>query len=276
MKIVLMSLLVTTLSLHPSEEPTPSAPAAGALIVAGGGSIPPDLRPRALKMAGGSGAGILIVPWASARENAGSSTRDAWIESGAEQVSIIPEDADAARIAVEQADLIWLVGGDQSRLMEAFRQRGLIEVMRKSHAGGTIVAGTSAGAAVMSRHMLTGKAELEGLIAGSTELIEGLGLWKGVIVDQHFLARRRWSRLFTAVASHPDEVGIGIDERTAVIVVPGSPWEVIGAGPVIVIDGRKSQHVEKEQGAMLKMQDLRVHMIGSGQSWNLHEKASSH
>ncbi len=272
MKMIMMSILVTTLSLHPHEEPVPSTTTAGVLIVAGGGSIPPDLRPRALQMAGGSDARILIVPWASARENAGSSTRDAWIESGAEQVSIIPEDAEAARIAVEKADLIWLVGGDQSRLMEAFRQRGLIEVMRKSHAAGTIVAGTSAGAAVMSRHMITGKAELEALLKSTTELVEGLGLWPGVIVDQHFLARRRWARLFTAVADHPDQIGVGIDEQTAVIVDPDGSWQVIGRGPVVVIDGRKSK---TESSAKETTADFRIHLIGSGQSWKTTPLASS-
>ena len=263
-----LAVLLATLAFIPDEDPFSSASASGALIVAGGGSLPAELRPRALEMAGGTDAEILIVPWASARENAGSATQEAWQQSGATQVSVISEDASQARNAIEQADLIWLVGGDQSRLMAAFRERDLIEAIQKSHSTGTIIAGTSAGAAVMSRQMLTGNAQLEALIAGSTELVEGLGLWKGVVVDQHFLARRRWSRLFAAVASQPDQIGVGIDEQTAVIVDPDGSWQVIGRGPVVVIDGRKSQNLPQEKGAMLQMRDLQVHMIGSDQSWN--------
>jgi cyanophycinase len=110
------------------------------------------------------------------------------------------------------------------------------------------------------------------LLKSTTELVEGLGLWPGVIVDQHFLARRRWARLFTAVADHPDQIGVGIDEQTAVIVDPDGSWQVIGRGPVVVIDGRKSK---TESSAKETTADFRVHLIGSGQSWKTTPLASS-
>jgi cyanophycinase len=250
----------------------PVSSKAGVLIVAGGGSLPADLRPRALELAGGDDANILIIGWASSRENAGASTAEAWKQSGATRVTVIPEEAAAARSAIESADLIWLGGGSQSRLMDALRERDLIDVVRKCHAQGTILSGTSAGAAVMSRHMITGEAELEALLKSTTKLAEGLGLWPGVIVDQHFLARRRWARLFTAVADHPDQIGVGIDEQTAVIVDPDGSWQVIGRGPVVVIDGRKSK---TESSAKETTADFRVHLIGSGQSWKTTPLASS-
>ena len=267
-----LTVLLVTLALIPDEGPISSASASGVLIVAGGGSLPEELRPRALKMAGGTDAKILIVPWASARENAGSATQQAWQKSGATQVSVISEDTSEARDAIEQADLIWLVGGNQSRLLDAFRQRDLIEVIQKSHSTGTIIAGTSAGAAVLSRFMMTGKAELKSLTPDSTELVEGLGLWPQVIVDQHFLARQRWARLFMAVASHPDQIGVGIDEQTAVIVDPDGSWQVIGRGPVVVIDGRKPK---TESSAKETTADFRVHLIGSGERWKTTPLTSS-
>jgi len=267
-----LTVLLATLALIPDEGPFSSASTSGALIVAGGGSLPEELRPRALKMAGGTDAKILIVPWASARENAGSATQKAWQKSGATQVSVISEDTSEARNAIEQADLIWLVGGNQSRLMDAFRQRDLIKVIQKSHSTETIIAGTSAGAAVLSRFMMTGKAELKSLTPDSTELVEGLGLWQEVIVDQHFLARQRWARLFTAVADHPDQIGVGIDEQTAVIVDPDGSWQVIGRGPVVVIDGRKPK---TESSAKETTADFRVHLIGSGERWKTTPLTSS-
>ena len=259
-----VTLLLATLAVLAIEDPTPAAPKSGVLIVAGGGSLPADLRPRALELAGGHDADILIVPWASRREEAGSATVAVWQEAGATRVTVIPDDATEARKAIEETDLMWLVGGSQVRLMEAFRERDLIEAVQKSHSQGTIIAGTSAGAAVMSRYMMTGKAELKSLISGSTELVEGLGLWPQVIVDQHFLARQRWSRLFTAVASHPDQIGVGIDEQTAVIVDPDGSWQVIGRGPVVVIDGRKPK---TESSAKVATADFRVHLIVSGRVW---------
>ena len=267
-----VTLLLATLAVLAIEDPTPAAPKSGVLIVAGGGSLPADLRPRALELAGGHDADILIVPWASRREEAGSATVAVWQEAGATRVTVIPDDATEARKAIEDTDLMWLVGGSQVRLMEAFRERDLIEAVQKSHSQGTIIAGTSAGAAVMSRYMMTGKAELKSLISGSTELVEGLGLWPQVIVDQHFLARQRWSRLFTAVASHPDQIGVGIDEQTAVIVDPDGSWQVLGRGPVVVIDGRKPK---TESSAKETTADFRVHLIGSGERWKTTPLTSS-
>ena len=265
-----LTLLLATLAVLAVEDPTPTVPKSGVLIVAGGGALPADLRPRALELAGGNDANILIIPWASRREEAGSATVAVWKEAGATTVTVIPEEAAAARSAIESADLIWFGGGSQSRLMDALRERDLIEVVKMGHRQGTVIAGTSAGAAVMSPYMMTGKAELEALIKSSTELVEGLGLWPGVIVDQHFLARRRWARLFTAVADHPDQIGVGIDEQTAVVVDPDGSWQVIGRGPVVVIDGRGkiAESLQPELPAKVVIRDLRVHLIGSGQRWN--------
>ncbi len=264
MVLITKALMLLTLVFLPVEDPNPTPTEAGVLIVAGGGSIPADLRPRALDLAGGKNARVLIVPWASQREDAGPGTVATWQEAGATDVTVIPDDAGKARKAIEESDLIWLVGGSQVRLMEAFRQRELIEAVRTSHGQGTVIAGTSAGAAVMSRYMITGNAELKSLVADSTELVEGLGLWQGVIVDQHFLARQRWARLFTAVASHPDQIGVGIDERTAVIVDPDGSWQVMGRGPVVVIDGRKSK---TDSSASVVTTDFRVTFLATAERW---------
>jgi len=232
----------------------------GELIIVGGGSKPTGLYQKMLTIAGGEAARIVIVPWASERPEAGVSTVKALTEAGAGNVTLIPTDKKAAREAIETANLVWFGGGDQSRLMAQLRALDLIDTVRARHRAGTVMAGTSAGAAVMSAEMITGEAKLESLETGTTELIEGLGLWSGVIVDQHFLARRRWARLFTAVASKPDE-------QTAVIVSGDGSFEVIGRGPVVVIDSRGARIRKRDHEAPVGARGIRVDLVIAGERW---------
>ena len=99
--------------------------------------------------------------------------------------------------------------------------------------------GTSAGAAILSKVMVTVEGDVKRVTIGTTITAPGLGLWPGVIVDQHFLARQRTSRLVSAVLDHPALVGIGIDDSTAVIV-RGSIVAAIGSSAAIVIDARRA------------------------------------
>ena len=241
--------------------------AGGELIIVGGGSKPAGLYEKMLTLAGGVEARIVVVPWASERPDAGVSTVEAWVEAGAGNAALIPREKEAAREAIEAANLIWFGGGDQSKLMADLRERDLIEAIRARHRDGAVMAGTSAGAAVMSAEMITGEAKLESLETGTTELIEGLGLWSGVIVDQHFLTRRRWARLFTAVVSRPGSVGVGIDEQTAVIVSGDGSFEVIGRGPVVVIDSRGAKIRKRDHEAPVGARGLGVDLVLPGERW---------
>ncbi len=112
----------------------------------------------------------------------------------------------------------------------------------------------------MSALMITGDADLESITPQATKLAGGLGLWSDVIVDQHFLKRQRFNRLFSAILDHPDKIGVGIDEGTVVIVGP-LDWEVIGAGNVLVIDAR-SNSVSKTPAT-----DAQLHLLRPGMRW---------
>ena len=151
------------------------------------------------------------------------------------------------------------------RLMEALQNAKLVEAIRQRHAQGCVVGGTSAGAAVMSRKMLTGKANLEALSAGTTELAEGLGLWPGVIVDQHFHARQRFNRLLSAVNSNQSEIGVGIDESTGV-VVEENRWRVVGASGVLIVDSRTAEVAN--DGAHLHLEGGVLHALPAGATWS--------
>lgn len=221
-----------------------SAPAAaqspGPIVAVGGGGTTERIVQRTLELAGGADAVVVVLPQSSALENAGDSSVRMWREAGAKSVRKVAFADPDAKAALEAATLIWIPGGDQNRFMKAIAGTGLDDVIRARHRAGAVVGGTSAGAAVLSARMITGKADLQSLTAGSTVLADGLALWTAGIFDQHFLKRQRTSRLLSAVLDHPGLVGIGIDEATAVIL-RGSELEVIGRSAVVVFDAREAR-----------------------------------
>ena len=227
-----------------------AAPFQGTLIIVGGGTTPAGLHGRMLELAGGTNANVLVVPFASASTNNGAPSVEAFRKAGASRVATLTtSDASSALAAVRAAEVIWFPGGDQSRLMNELKRLGAVEAIRERYAKGAVVGGTSAGAAVMSKVMITGTGEAkDGKVA--PPLGEGLGLWPGVIVDQHFVKRGREPRLRGAVAAHPELLGVGIDESTF-IVVTGNAFEVGGTSTVLVLDaqgGGEMQRTELKAG----------------------------
>jgi cyanophycinase len=241
---------------------------AGHLVVVGGGPTQPEVMQRALELAGGPRAAIVVLPQASATPEAGRTSVEYWRGLGGTNVHLaVPLTNAAARAAIERASLIWMPGGSQRRLLDALTEAGLVEVIRQRHARGAVVGGTSAGAAVLSDLMITGEAELTGVGRGTTEVVPGLGLWPGVMVDQHFLKRQRFNRLLAAVLDHPDHVGVGIDEETAVVVSAGR-WEVIGRSQVLVLDARQARHAPADDTALRPAAaDVRLHVLRAGMTW---------
>lgn len=254
---------------------------AGPLVVVGGGGTPPEVVARAIELAGGPDAVIVVLPQASGTEQAGESSVRMFEEAGAQNVTNsrfvgspgteelagpFPSVADTAA-AIAAADLIWFPGGAQGRLMRALDEAGLADDIRRRHAAGAVVGGTSAGAAVLAEVMITGDDyDLESVTAGSTHVAEGLGLWPEALVDQHFLARQRNNRLLAAVLDRPALIGVGIDERTAVIVDDGG-FEVRGAGAVIVFDARDAAVARTEPGVPAAASDVALHVLTQGMSF---------
>jgi len=138
------------------------------------------------------------------------------------------------------AKLIYILGGDQNRFMKSVLNTPIYTALHKAFKNGSAIAGTSAGAAVMSKYMITGKQLLDTayketfnkLRDKNIEFSPGLGLLENTIIDQHFLKRNRYNRLISALAAHPDLVCVGIDESTA-IIVHGNKATVAGEGQVI-------------------------------------------
>jgi len=138
------------------------------------------------------------------------------------------------------AKLIYILGGDQSRFMKVVLNTPVYTAIHQAYKNGSTIAGTSAGAAVMSKYMITGKQLLDTIYKETfnklwdknIEFSPGMGLLENTIIDQHFLKRNRYNRLISALAAHPDLVCVGIDESTA-IIVHGNKATVAGESQVI-------------------------------------------
>jgi cyanophycinase len=143
--------------------------------------------------------------------------------------------------------------------------------VREIHEHGGLIAGTSAGASMMSETMLVKGTSGESHKIGDLHMAPGLGLVRDVIIDQHFAERGRFGRLFGAVAHNPRELGIGIDEDTALVLQDGR-FEVIGSGCVYVVDGAgvtQSNIAEARPERALSMYDIRLHVLSSGDTFDL-------
>jgi cyanophycinase len=241
----------------------------GILVIVGGGEIPPEILARTLALAGGPSASIAILPQASELAETGDTAIAMWKGAGARKaVSVDVTDRAAAMRAIAEATLIWFPGGDQNRLTGALEKTGLPELIRTRYLEGAVVGGTSAGAAVMSKVMITGDADLQSITAGKTKTADGLGLWPDVIVDQHFLKRQREARLISLVLDRPGLVGVGIDESTAVVVT-GHRFEVIGRSSVVIIDARAAKVDRTPDGQLGTGLDLRLHVLKPGMQFDL-------
>ncbi len=142
--------------------------------------------------------------------------------------------------SLKGAKLIYILGGDQSRFMKSILGTPVYSAIHTAYQNGSTIAGTSAGAAVMSKYMITGTQLLDSVYKetfnklwdGNVEFAEGLGLLQNTIIDQHFLKRNRYNRLISSLAAHPNMICVGIDEGTA-IIVHGNKAKVAGESQVV-------------------------------------------
>jgi cyanophycinase len=176
---------------------------------------------------------------------------------------------------VEDASVLFFTGGDQLRISSQLGGSPLLEHIVALHKSGTPIVGTSAGAACMSETMLIGGPTNNSCLA-TLAMAPGLGLLEGVIVDSHFAERGRFGRLMGAVAQNPHNLGIGIDEDTAIHVTNDEEFTVLGSGAVYIIDGSgirytnlsDRQHAER----IFTIHDARVHILGRDDRFSLKER----
>jgi cyanophycinase len=223
----------------------------GYLFIIGGGDRPPKMMKRFLQLGDmSSDEKIVIFPMASGDPHeSGKSMVEEFRNLGIKDVEY--HVLDRAKALDEENEKIlanvkriYFPGGDQSLLTKALVKTPLHRRMLEIYENGGVIGGTSAGAAVMSELMITGdeKRDVEDgeaftkILADNIIVTPGFGFIKTAIIDQHFVARKRHNRLISLVAEHPDLLGIGIDESTAIIVNPDETFEVIGEQNVVVYD----------------------------------------
>jgi cyanophycinase len=225
----------------------------GKLFIIGGGSRPDFLVDRMIKEAGlKSGETVAIFPHASEEQDSSFYYAKQQFEKRnlkaldcafKKDEKLSPSKIDS----LKRAKLIYIGGGDQVRFMEIINSNPEVKNLLKSaYQNGKMIAGTSAGAAVMSEVMITGNQlkykdyenTFDNIEIKNVETKQGLGFIKTAVIDQHFVVRSRYNRLLSLIIENPTYKGIGIDEGTAILVKNGSA-EVVGRAQVIVFKNPK-------------------------------------
>jgi len=278
----LLSTFAALLLITGAARPLHAAPARGNLLIIGGGDRPASIMALFACLAGGAQGKVLVFPQASERPEAGPEIEKELRALGIGRVAVVAvdhagADTDEALRLADGATGVYFGGGDQAKLMAVLLGTRLARRLHDLYDAGAVIAGTSAGAAVMSRVMITGDEKRplskdeswQTIEADNVITAEGMGFLVDVIVDQHFVRRRRHNRLISLVLERPSLLGVAIDEATAVWVKPGGTFEVVGEGPVLVLDAKAARVVRDETGYGLRGEGLRLHVLRPGAVYDL-------
>lgn len=236
---------------------------------------------KLVELAGGENAHIVIVTVATNHPHkTGNEMKKVFKRLGAKKVETLGvserEDADSEKHleAVEKATGLYFSGGDQIHITSLLGGTKLQKIIHERYEKDLIVAGTSAGAAMMSNSMiLNGDGEENPRLRG-VEIGPGMDLIIGAIIDTHFSQRGRHGRLLSAVAHYPQDLGLGVDENTAMIINK-SEFEVIGEGAVTVIDGGAMTFTNAPDigtNDNLALADVKIHVLPEGYKFNLYDR----
>ena len=253
-----------------------SKSAQGKLFIIGGGSRPDAMVERIISEAGLRQGGYgIILPMSS--EDPDSSVwyaNQQFIRKGVQSVYGVNfrkgQSYSAAKLdSVRNAKLIYITGGDQVRFMGVVEGTDIGKAIHDAFDKGAVIGGTSAGAAVMSKIMITGNelkhpeyaSTFRSIEANNIETKQGLGFIDKAIIDQHFVRRSRYNRLISAIIEYPDVKGIGIDEATAILVT-GNTAEVVGDSQVIVFENPKRSKIVKGEKLSAKGIVMSIYLAG--------------
>ena len=243
----------------------------------------PVILERFVELAGGAAARIVVIPTASRLKETGARYVRLFEALGAGHATAAPlqKRTDCAREdyldALEEATGIFITGGNQLRLSTILGGTPVAACIRKRNAHGVPVAGTSAGAAIISEHMIAGGRSGSTPRADGVVLAPGLGLTNSLVIDQHFRQRDRLGRLLTAVSYNPFLVGAGIDEDTALFIDPEGVMEVAGSGAVTVVDPSELEHSSMSSAQLddpVSLIGLRLHVLTSGATYDLNTRTA--
>jgi len=279
--ILLLLLLPGAMLSMAAEQPR------GKLFIIGGGRRSEGMMEEFVHLAGGPAqARIIVLPMASGApdtagmeqvaEFSGIGARAEWIQFTREQAL---DPASSARL--DSATGIYFTGGDQVRVTRVVLGTPLYRKLHELHRRGVVIGGTSAGAAIMSKIMLTGDERFNRdstnafvfIKPGNVVTVEGLGFLGSVIVDQHFIRRKRHNRLLSVVLENPAMLGIGIDESTAIVVEPDSTFRVIGDRSVMIFDAGRAAGIRTSATGNMGVTGVQLHLLLPGDRFNLRTRS---
>jgi cyanophycinase len=233
---------------------------------------------RFVRLAGGRSSRIVVIPTASAyADEVSESYRDAFTRlRGGDVVAVHPRtrrDAASPDLVAEldAATGVFLTGGSQVKLAQNVVGTPVGDAIVRAYERGAVVAGTSAGASILSRFMIS--LGDEGLTPRqrASQISAGLGLVEDAIIDQHFDQRGRYGRLMSMVAASPNLLGLGIDENTAAEIRDGRWLTVLGAGAIFLVNARDAvtDAPDARRGAPLLVSGAVVHSLPAGSTFDL-------
>lgn len=261
------------------------ASATGYLVIIGGGNRTEAIMKKIIDLSGNN-AKVLIVPNASSEplETAQRLTEE-FSNLGVNSIKVFLGDREKANDnnyikQFADCNVIFFSGGDQNRLTKDLLNTRLLDLIKLIYYRGGVVSGTSAGAAVMSKIMITGDEYKNKDSTNPFSIIEsvnvavseGFGFLEDVIIDQHFIKRKRLNRLISLVIENADKIGIGIDESTAIVFNPDRTFEVIGESQVIVFDASKSPDLTENEKDKIGGSNILMHILLPKQKFDLNTR----
>ena len=235
---------------------------------------------RFCELSGGKDAKILVIPTASQLEDTGPRYVEIFESMGAKSMHIpVDEREDCFKDEIietlNRATGIFITGGNQLRLSTILGGTPVAKLIRSLNAKGVHVAGTSAGAAIVSEHMIAGGKMGPTPKEDGATMAPGLGLTNKIIVDQHFRQRDRIGRLLAALSYNPFISGIGIDEDTAAFISPEGIFEVVGAGAITVVDPSELTHSSMHDARHkenITLIGMKLHILGEGSKYDINTR----
>ncbi len=265
--------------VHPDKKRGAIVPIGGAEDKEGDAEI---LR-KFVEVSGGKKARVVIIPTASSLEDTGKRYEKLFKKLGAQEARAVPvfARADAGKeewlAYIDSADAIFVTGGNQLRLSTILGGTPMAKAIRAANARGVSVGGTSAGAAILSEHMIAHGSEGNTPKVGMVTLSPGFGLTNRFIIDQHFRQRDRMGRLLTALAYNPFAVGLGLDEDTAAFI-DGTKLTVVGKGALTLVDVSELEHsslAETQEGKPVSLINVRTHILVQGGTFDLETRKAT-
>ncbi|MCP2043867.1 cyanophycinase [Pontibacter sp. HSC-36F09] len=175
---------------------------------------------------------------------------------------------------LRKTDAVMFTGGDQRRITEVFADSQALNILQERYwqEEKFLISGTSAGAMAMAEIMILGAAEQNVLVKGAVELGNGLGFLKNVMIDTHFVNRRRIPRMIESLAAHPTLIGVGLGEDTAVLITDGNCLETIGSGLVVLFDGRhlkENNYGHLAHDEPICLENMIMHVLPKGKKFEI-------